>query len=157
MGLAGGGRWAQSVLVVVRAVHHVAVHAVHVVLVARVADRRMAAARPVHVHVSGMAHVAARIGIVVDIVDMVAVAMMDVAVVQEVDMVIVRDGGMPAETVVLVRMLGGGVVGDRVGHRIEVTVDRDSRSCKQSSGGAPPSRWSRGQPPDRSAAHLEHG
>jgi hypothetical protein len=103
------------VLVVVDFVPGVAVIPVDVVDVVQVGDGRMAAAVLVHVHVSGVRDVPDSLcGLLVDVI---AVDEVDVAVVQEVHVILVRNGRVPAEAVVdmsvlIERMMRGGV-----GHR----------------------------------------
>lgn len=102
-------------LVVVDVVSGVAVGAVDVVDVVVVRDGGVPAPIRVHVHV-------ARVGQVVPDeidragVDMILVHVVDVAVMEEVEVVLVGNGGVPAEAVVGMRVLGAREAG-RVGHR----------------------------------------
>lgn len=102
-------------LVVVDVMPGVAVAAVDVVDVVPVRDRRVAAPVRVHVHVASMremvAHEIDRAGL-----DMVFVDVVDVPVVEEVDVVLVGHGSVPAEPIVGVRVLLAGQPG-RVAHR----------------------------------------
>jgi hypothetical protein len=106
------------VLVVVDVVPRVAVVPVDVVDVVLVGDRGVPAAVLVHVHVPGVRDVSFRArGNALRIVHVVFVDVVDVPVVQEVDVVLVRHRGVAAEAVVHVRVLLERVMGDGVGHR----------------------------------------
>jgi hypothetical protein len=123
-------------------VSRVAVVPVDVVDVVQVGDGRMAAADLVHVHVPGVRDVPDSLnGLLVDVIAMDEV---DVAVVEIVHVVLVRNGHVPAETVVEVR-----VRLDRMmrgfGHRFlrghgspTVFAPQDTSSQPRSS----PDRWS---------------
>jgi hypothetical protein len=103
------------VLVVVDVVPGVAVVPVDVVDVAQVGDGRMAAAVLVHVHVSGVRDVADRLcGLLVDVI---AVHEVDVAVVDVVHVILVRNGRVPAEAVVDMRVLIVRMMRGVAGHR----------------------------------------
>jgi hypothetical protein len=88
---------------------------VDVVDVVQMGDGRMAAAVVVHVHVSGVRHV--RDGLCRLLVDMIAVDEVDLAVMQEVHVVLVRDGRVAAETVVDMRVLIERLMRSGAGHR----------------------------------------
>jgi hypothetical protein len=88
---------------------------VDVVDVAQVGDGRMAAAVLVHVHVSGVRDVADRLcGLLVDVI---AVHEVDVAVVHVVHVILVRNGRVPAEAVVDMRVLIERTMRGLAGHR----------------------------------------
>ena len=104
-----------SVLVVVDFVPGVAVVPVDVVDMVQVGHGRMAAAVLVHVHVSGVRDVPDSPYEL--LVDVIAVDEVDVAVVEEVHVILVRNGRVPAEAIVdmgvlIERMMRGGA-----GHR----------------------------------------
>jgi hypothetical protein len=103
------------VLVVVDVVPGVAVIPVDVVDVVLVGDRGVAAAGLVHVHVPEVRDV--RFGGRERDVHVVLVDVVDVAVVQEVHMVLVRHGGVAAEAIVHVGMRVERAVRGGVGHR----------------------------------------
>jgi hypothetical protein len=106
------------VLVVVDVMPGVAMVAVDVVDVVLVGDRGVPAAILVDVHVAGVREVAPRDGEdLVGVVHVILVDVVDVPVVQEVDVVLVGDRGVPAEPVVDVRVLLDGMMRDGVGHR----------------------------------------
>jgi hypothetical protein len=110
------------VLVVVDVVARVAMVAVDVVEMVLVGDRRVAAAILVHVHVPRVRDVGvgASKGArehAVQVVDVVLVNVVDVAVVEEVHVILVRHRGMAAEAIVHVRMLLQRLVGNGVNHR----------------------------------------
>ena len=87
---------------------------VDVVDVLLVVDDRMAAAILVHVHVSRVCDMHDVDGLFVDVV---TVDEVDVAVVQEVHMIVVRNGRVPAEAVVDMWVLVEGMMRGGVGHR----------------------------------------
>jgi hypothetical protein len=96
------------VLVVVGVMPSVAVDPVQVVVVIRVPDRAMAARRTVDVHVAEVGDVRRRACRVLDhVVDVVAVRKVHTAVVQEVDVVVMRQRRVAAEPVMPMGMLGG--------------------------------------------------
>jgi hypothetical protein len=110
------------VLVVVDVVARVAMVAVDVVEVALVRHRDVAAALLVHVHVPRVRDVGAgaRKGArehAAQVVHVVLMNVMDVAVVEEVNVLLVRHCGMAAEAVVHVGMLLQRPVGRVVGHQ----------------------------------------
>lgn len=107
-------------LVVMGAVDHVAVGPVDEVVVAEVGDRRVAASRSVHVHVATVLDVDGRRGPVVELVDVPSMGMVDMAIVDEVEVVLVREHRVAAQPVMLVRVLGGGAVDGGVGHELSV-------------------------------------
>lgn len=92
-------------LVVVVAVGRVQVLPMAVVRVTGVGGRRMAASRPMDMHVTGMRDVHRHL---VDdpVVHVVAVEVMEMAVVQVVEVVVVPEGGVPAPPVMHVVMGG---------------------------------------------------
>lgn len=92
--------------------------AVDEVFVPVVGHGGMAAPRPVDVHVANVRQVDLRRGLVLELVDVPAVGMVDVAVVDEVQVVLVREDGVSAQPVVGVRMVAGGPVEDRVRHEV---------------------------------------
>jgi hypothetical protein len=127
---------ASSVLVVVDVVPGVPVAAVDVVDVVAVRDGRVAASLRVDVHVPGMRQVVPdevhRAG-----VDVVLVNVVHVPIVEEVDVVVVGYGRVPAVPVVAVRMLLArqvGGVGHGVGH------GSPNRPRRQTPAGKPSSR-----------------
>jgi hypothetical protein len=106
------------VLVVVDVVPRVAMVAMDVVEVVLVGNGRVAAAILVHVHVPRVCDV--RVGArehAIQVVDVVLMDVVDVAVVEEVHVVLVRHRGVAAETVVDVGVLLQGPVGSAVSHR----------------------------------------
>ncbi len=106
-------------LVVVDVVPRVPVVAVDVVQVVVVGHRAVPTARLVDVHVARVRQVAdRRFRAAPELVHVVLVDVVDVAVVQEVDVVLVGDCGVPAEPVVDVLVLPDGVVGVGVGHQV---------------------------------------
>jgi hypothetical protein len=104
------------VLVVVDVVPDVAMVPVDVVDVVLVGDGRVPAAVLVHVHVAGVSEM--RAGGPWRVVHVVLVDVMDVTVVQEVHVVLVRHRGVPAEAVVRVGMPVERAVWGGVGHRV---------------------------------------
>jgi hypothetical protein len=103
------------VLVVVDFVPGVAVVPVDVVDVVQVGYGRMAAAVLVHVHVSGVRDVPDSLyGLLVDVI---AVDEVDVAVVEEVHVILVRNGRVSAEAVVDMRVLIERMMRGGAGHR----------------------------------------
>jgi hypothetical protein len=103
------------VLVVVDFVPGVAVVPVDIVDVIQVGDGRMAAAVLVHVHVSGVRNVPDSLhGLLVDVI---AVDEVDVAVVEEVHVILVRNDRVPAEAVVDMRVLVEPMMRGGAGHR----------------------------------------
>ena len=102
-------------LVVVDFVPGVAVVPVDVVDVVQVGDGRMAAAVLVHVHVSGVRDVPDSLyGL---LVDLIAVDGVDAAVVEDVHVIPVRNGRVPAEGVVDMRVLIERMMRGGAGHR----------------------------------------
>jgi hypothetical protein len=130
------------VLVVVDVVAGVAMVAVDVVDVVLVRDGQVAAAALVDMHVAGVREVVVRgANDRVHVVDVVLVDVVDVPVVEEVHVVPVRNGGVPAEPVVHVRMRLEATVGRGVGHREPPvhTVARFSRRRQTKVPGLKPS------------------
>jgi hypothetical protein len=103
------------VLVVVDFVSGVAVVPVDVVDVVQVGDGRMAAGVLVDVHVSGVRDVPDSLGGL--LVDVIAVDEVDVAVVEEVHVILMGNGRMPAEAVVDMRVLIERMMRGPAGHR----------------------------------------
>ncbi len=103
-------------LVVVGAVDDVVVSAVDEIVVAEMGNPRVTAVRPVDVHVAEVLDVDRGSRPILEFVDMASVGMVDVAIVHEVEMVVVRDHGVSAQPVMLVRVLGGGTVDGDVSH-----------------------------------------
>jgi hypothetical protein len=93
----------------------VAVVPVRVVDVVPMDNDRMAAAILMHVHVPGVRDVGR--GICRRLVHVIAMDVVDMAVMQEVGVILVRHRRMPAEALVDVRVLLDRMMGGGVGHR----------------------------------------
>lgn len=100
----------RSVLVVVDVVSRVAMDAVPVVDVIPVRDRLVPATRAVDVHVAGMWEVE-RVEGARHVVHVVGIKVVDVALVEEVEVVVMRDGGMTTPAVMEMVVVVVGRVG----------------------------------------------
>jgi hypothetical protein len=111
-----------------RGVVHMAVTTVQEVHVATVVDRRVAAALAMDVHVATVGQMACRLGLA-DVVHVPIVPVMDVPVVDVVQVVLMDDGRVSAEPVVVVTMV---VVGPMAVHDHDHTrassADANARS-----------------------------
>jgi len=98
------------VLVVVGGVADVAMRPVDEVDVIVVGHRRVPAIVGMHVHMPAVGHVLV-CNAVVDVVHVIVMRVVDMAIVQEVEMIVVLHGGVAAEAIVLVLVVVVGLVG----------------------------------------------